>query len=154
MQATVGAPTKRRRLDTATSEFVDGASNSEDSFRTPDSAVFYTSPDARSVTSASGRLDPFSRGCRRIARNRRDAAIVSCPSLSGRRKEHSGDTSWWSASHQTSTLTASPYFSRAYGSPANTDSHSSWLSTMHSISGLAWTCNIVTCSRSVLQPAT
>ena len=59
MQVTVGPPTKRRPLDTATSEFIDGGSNSGDSFRKPDTRVFYTPPDARSDTSAAGQLDPL-----------------------------------------------------------------------------------------------
>ena len=59
MQGPVEAPTKRPRLDTATYQFGDGASISGDSFRTPDSAYYYTPQDARSVTSAAGQLDPL-----------------------------------------------------------------------------------------------
>ena len=40
MQLTMRPPTKRPRLEADTSQFVDGASNSGDSFRTPDSAKF------------------------------------------------------------------------------------------------------------------
>ena len=59
MKGIVGALAKRGGLDTATSQFVDGESNSRGSFRTPDSAEYYTPPGARFVTSAGGSQDPL-----------------------------------------------------------------------------------------------
>ena len=89
MQASVEPPTKRRRLDTETYQFGDGARNSGDSFHTPDTAVYYTPPDAREVTSTARPLDPIQSWLPTIARKREEAVIASCPSPAGRAKEHS-----------------------------------------------------------------
>ena len=54
-----GPPAKRRRRDTMTSQFAESDVASGDSYHTPNSAVYYTPPDARSLASVDGPLDPF-----------------------------------------------------------------------------------------------
>ena len=54
-----GPPAKRRRRDTMTSQFAESDVSNGDSFNTPNSAVYYTPPDVRSLASADGPLDPL-----------------------------------------------------------------------------------------------
>ncbi|KAF0138435.1 MAG: hypothetical protein FD143_3661, partial [Ignavibacteria bacterium] len=54
-----GPPAKRRSRDTMTSQFAESDVASGDSYYTPNSAVYYTPPDARSLASADGPLDPL-----------------------------------------------------------------------------------------------
>ena len=96
----------------------------------------------------------FCRGCRRIARIRREALIVSAPSPAAKQKENSDEHSWWSTSDQPRTSRASFFSGRTCESPWNRHPRRSRLSTPDSSSEWAWTCNIDTCARSLLQPAT
>ena len=55
----VGPPAKRRRRETMTSQFAESDDASGDSFHIPNSAAYYTPPDARSLPSADGPLGPL-----------------------------------------------------------------------------------------------
>ena len=54
-----GPPAKRRRRDTMTSQLAESDVSNGDSFHTPNSAAYYTPPDARSLASADAPLEPF-----------------------------------------------------------------------------------------------
>ena len=54
-----GPPAKRRRRDTMTSQFADSDVASGDSYHTPNSAVYYTPPDARFLASEDVTLGPL-----------------------------------------------------------------------------------------------
>ena len=154
MQGTVVPPTKHRRLDTATSLFVDGERNSADSFPTPDSAIYF-SPDGRSVTSAGGPMVPLQSqfstysthqtGCGHCHLSR-SRGQTQCPFpralLVDRftRNEH--------------VYSITDFVHSLGESMSQTQIRSSWLSLKDSSSALAWTSTIGTCSRSVLPPAT
>ena len=55
----VGPPAKRRRRETMTSQFAETDVARGESLHTPNSAAYYTPPDARSLASAYGPVGPL-----------------------------------------------------------------------------------------------
>ena len=124
MPEPVDPPRKRRRLDTATYQFCDGASNNGDSFRTPYSAVYNTPPDACSVTSAGGPLDPLQSCLSTDSTQQTGCGNSQLTFTRDRPKEHSEEPFLSSASPQQRIWTVSPNSSRGCASPCNTRSPS------------------------------
>ena len=80
----VGPPAKDRRRDTRTSQFAEIDVSNGDSVHTPNSVVYYTHHDARSLVSADHPIDPLHSDAAASTPGQMVAVITKSPSLAGR----------------------------------------------------------------------